>query len=158
MSGNLGKLVVSLVACQLAGIVGGLFTASSIGSWYAGLNKPSFNPPNWVFGPVWITLYVLMGIALYLIWTGDFPGKTKQTAMVLFFVQLLLNMLWTFFFFYLQKPFLGFIEIIVLLVFIGLTMWKFYTLRPAAAYLMAPYLLWVGFAAVLTFSLWDLNR
>jgi len=158
MSLNIGKLIVSLAACQAAGIVGGLFTASSIGSWYAGLNKPSFNPPNWVFGPVWITLYVLMGIALYLIWTGDFPGKTKQTAMVLFVIQLVLNMLWTFFFFYLQKPFLGLIEIIVLLVFIVLTMWKFYSLRPAAAYLMVPYFLWVGFAAVLTFSLWDLNR
>jgi len=158
MSLNIGKLVVSLAACQAAGIVGGLFTASSIGSWYAGLNKPSFNPPNWVFGPVWITLYVLMGIALYLVWTGDFPGKMKQTAMILFFVQLVLNMLWTFFFFYLQKPFLGLIEIIVLLVFIVLTMWKFYSLRPAAAYLMVPYLLWVGFATVLTFSLWNLNR
>jgi tryptophan-rich sensory protein len=158
MFGNLGKLIVSLAACQLAGIVGGLFTASSIGSWYAGLNKPSFNPPNWVFGPVWITLYVLMGIALYLVWAGDFPGKAKQTAVILFFIQLVLNMFWTFFFFYLQKPFLGLIEIVILLVFIILTMWKFYTLRPAAAYLMMPYLLWVGFAAVLTFSLWNLNR
>lgn len=158
MFGNIGKLIVSLAACQVAGIVGGLFTATSIGSWYAGLNKPSFNPPNWVFGPVWITLYVLMGIAMYLIWTGDFPGKTKQTAVILFVVQLVLNMLWTFFFFYLQKPFLGFIEILILLVFIVLTIWKFYSLRPAAAYLMVPYLLWVGFATVLTFSLWNLNR
>ena len=158
MFGNIGKLIVSLAACQVAGIVGGLFTATSIGSWYAGLNKPSFNPPNWVFGPVWITLYVLMGIAMYLVWTGDFPGKVKQTAMIFFAVQLLLNMLWTFFFFYLQKPFLGLIEILILLVFIILTIWKFYSLRPAAAYLLVPYLLWVGFASVLTFSLWNLNR
>lgn len=158
MSGNIGKFIVSLAACQLAGIIGGLFTASSVGSWYAGLNKPSFNPPNWVFGPVWITLYVLMGIALYLVWIGDFPGKTKQPALILFFVQLVLNVFWTFFFFYLQKPFLGLIEILVLLVFIVLTMWKFYSLRPAAAYIMVPYLLWVGFAAVLTFFLWNLNR
>lgn len=158
MHGKIGKLIFSLGVCQLAGIIGGLFNAVSSRTWYVTLNKPSFNPPNWVFGPVWVTLYLFMGIALFLVWTSNSPGNTKQAAMILFFIQLVFNTAWTFFFFFLENPYLALIDIILLLMFILLTLWKFYTLSPSAGYLMIPYLLWVGFAAVLNYSIWTLNR
>lgn len=155
---NMSKLIFSLVLCQLVGIIGGLFTAASVRTWYLTLNKPSFNPPNWIFGPMWITLYLLMSIALYLVWTTDSPGKAKQIAMIFFFIQLAINMAWSFFFFYLKSPGLGLIDIIALLVFILLTIWKFFPVNRTAGYLMLPYLLWVGFAAILNYSIWTLNN
>jgi tryptophan-rich sensory protein len=158
MHGNIGKLIFSLAICQLAGIIGGLFNAASIRTWYLTINKPSFNPPNWIFGPVWITLFLLMGIALFLVWTTDPPGKAKQMAMIFFFIQLAINMAWSFFFFYLKSPALALIDIIALLIFILLTIWKFFPVNRTAGYLMLPYLLWVGFASILNYSIWTLNR
>lgn len=155
---NMSKLIFSLVLCQLVGIIGGLFNAATIRTWYLTLNKPPFNPPNWVFGPMWITLYLLMSIALFLVWTTDSPGKAKQIAMIFFFIQLAINMAWSFLFFYLKSPILGLIDIIALLVFILLTIWKFFPVNRAAGYLMLPYLLWVGFAAILNYSIWTLNN
>lgn len=155
---NMSKLIFSLVLCQLVGIIGGLFTAASVRTWYLTLNKPPFNPPNWIFGPMWITLYLLMGIAFFMVWTTDSPGKAKQIAMIFFFIQLAINMAWSFLFFYLKSPILGLIDIIALLVFILLTIWKFFPVNRAAGYLMLPYLLWVGFAAILNYSIWTLNN
>ncbi|MDQ1353446.1 MAG: translocator protein [Acidobacteriota bacterium] len=155
---NMSKLIFSLVLCQLVGIIGGLFTAASVRTWYLTLNKPPFNPPNWIFGPMWITLYLLMGIAFFMVWTTDSPGKAKQIAMIFFFIQLAINMAWSFLFFYLKSPVLGLIDIIALLVFILLTIWKFFPVNRAAGYLMLPYLLWVGFAAILNYSIWTLNN
>lgn len=158
MHGNMSKLIFSLVLCQLVGIIGGVFTSASVRTWYLTLNKPSFNPPNWIFGPMWISLYLVMGIALFLVWTSDAPGKAKQIAMIFFFIQLAINMAWSFLFFYLKSPVLGLIDITALLIFILLTMWKFFPVNRTAGYLMLPYFLWVVFAAVLNYSIWTLNN
>lgn len=158
MRGKLGKLFFSLAICQLAGIIGGIFNTVSNFNWYFTINKPFFSPPDWVFGPVWIVLYLIIGIALFLVWTTHSPGSTKQSAMILFFIQLVFNTVWTFFFFYLKNPYLALVDIILLLIFSLLTLWKFYSVNRAAGYLMLPYVLWLGFATVLNYSIWTLNR
>jgi tryptophan-rich sensory protein len=152
------KLIASILICQLAGVIGALFNGTAIKTWYIGIAKPSFTPPAWVFAPVWITLYLLMGISLFLAWSADTDIKIKQTALVLFFIQLVLNTFWSYFFFYLNSPLSGLIEIIILWIFILWTMLRFYAVRPSAALLLIPYLLWVSFAAFLNFSIWQLNR
>ena len=151
-------LVGSIVVCQLAGVVGGIFTASSVGTWYGGLVKPSFNPPGWIFSPVWISLYLMMGIALFLILRKGFGSAGVRAAVVLFACQLVLNALWSFLFFGLRVPFVAFLEIVVLWFFIVMTTIKFFQLSKAAGILLLPYLLWVSFASVLNFFLWSLNR
>lgn len=158
MSENIKKLIVAIVICQLAGVIGGLFTGSAIPTWYQTIKKPAFNPPNWIFGPVWTLLYLLMGISLYLIWKSGGPGKAKTIAMTVFFVQLALNILWSFLFFFLKNPLAGFIEIIVLWIFILVTILLFYPLSKLGSLLMIPYILWVSFAAVLNYFLWYLNK
>jgi len=151
------KLIVSLLICQLAGFVGSLFTTPSIPTWYASLAKPSFTPPNWIFSPVWISLYVLMGISLFLLWekTLHYPGV--KTAIVWFAVQLGLNMLWSILFFGLKSPFLALIGIIVLWIAIFLTILKSFRVIKLAGVLLVPYLIWVSFAAGLNYSIWTLN-
>jgi benzodiazapine receptor len=119
------------------------------------LNKPFFNPPHWLFGPVWITLYLLMGISLYLIWNND--GKDSKSALIVFSIQLGLNTLWSLLFFGLKNPLLAFIEIILLWLFIVLTILFFYQKSKTASFLLIPYLLWVSFASVLNFSIFYLN-
>lgn len=157
-SAKILRLIVSVGVCQLAGIIGGLFTASSVSTWYSGIEKPVFNPPNWIFGPVWITLYFIMGVALYLVWDTEAAAAMKKNAIILFSVQLILNVLWSYCFFYLRSPLLGLIEITVLLVFILLATWWFFKIRPLAGYLMIPYIMWVSFATLLNVYLWKLNR
>ena len=147
------KFIISIIICQLAGIIGSIFTVSSVNSWYLTLVKPSFNPPSWVFSPVWITLFVLMGISLYLIW----EAKDNKKTMILFYVQLVLNILWSIMFFGLKNPLLAFIEIIILWIFILMTIIYSYRISRPAAYLLAPYILWVTFAAVLNFMIYWLN-
>lgn len=154
---NIIKLIISIVICQLAGIVGSLFTVPSIPSWYASLNKPEFNPPNWIFSPVWITLFLLMGISLYIIWSSKTKISYKKTAFIFFGVQLLLNTLWSIIFFGFQAPFYAFIEIILLWFSILITIIVFYRISRPAAYLLVPYILWVSFAAVLNFFIFILN-
>lgn len=151
-------LVISIVICQLAGVVGGLFTASSVDTWYATLIKPSFNPPNWLFSPVWITLYGLMGIALFLVFKKGLDAKGVKVALVLFFAQLAANTLWSVLFFGLKLPLVALLEIVVLWALILLTMIKFFKVSMPAGLLLLPYILWVSFAAVLNFFLWSLNR
>lgn len=157
-SGNVVKLIVSILVCQIAGVIGGVFTASSVETWYATLSKPAFNPPNWLFSPVWITLYALMGIALFLVWRRGFPAEGVRSAISLFAVQLGLNTIWSILFFGLQWPLIAFIEILVLWGFILITLLKFAKISKAAGFLLVPYLLWVSFASVLNFFLWYLNR
>ena len=111
---NIPKPVYSIIICQIAGIVGSFFTSPSIPTWYAALEKPSFNPPNWVFSPVWITLFILMGISLYLIWSKGIKTKYVKMALTLFGIQLMLNILWSIIFFGLKSPFYAFIEIAIL--------------------------------------------
>ncbi len=152
------KIVIAILLCQIAGVIGGFFTASSVNTWYATLTKPTFNPPNWLFSPVWITLYGLMGIAFFLVWRKGFQTEGVQSAIIFFSVQLILNTLWSILFFGLKNPLLAFIEIIILWDFILITMLKFKRVSKLAGYLFVPYLLWVSFAAVLNFFLWYLNR
>jgi translocator protein len=150
------KLAVAIILCLLAGAIGSIFTSKSIPTWYATLKKPSFNPPNYLFGPVWTILYILMGIAAYLIWTSGWNSVTK-IALAVFAVQLILNTAWSILFFGLQNPFIAFIEIIFLWLAIVATIVLFYRISPAASYLLIPYLLWVSFASVLNFAIWRLN-
>ena len=149
------KLIISLLLPQIAGGTGASFTITSINSWYRAIEKPSFNPPGWIFGPVWTLLYILMGIASYLIWKSDHPQK--KNLLTLYFVQLGLNALWSPAFFGLESPVLGLMVIIPLLVLIILCVKKFRIISKRATWLMIPYLAWVSFATVLNFSIWWLN-
>lgn len=151
------KLIISILICQGAGITGSLFTSPAIKGWYAWLEKPSFNPPNWIFAPVWTLLFLLMGISLYLVWEKGLESKKAKTALSIFTVQLILNILWSFFFFGLQSPLLGFIEIVLLWFAILATILSFYRISSKAALLLVPYILWVSFATLLNFSIWQLN-
>lgn len=153
---NILKLIASIVISQAAGAIGSLFTVQNIPTWYAGLNKPSFNPPNYLFGPVWISLYFIMGIAFFLVWKKSETHSIKVPA-VLFVAQLVLNALWSILFFGMKNPALGFMEIILLWIFIVLCIIKFYPISKTAAWLLLPYLIWVSFASVLNFKIWMLN-
>ena len=149
------KLIIAIIICQAAGAIGSIFTSQSVSTWYLTLNKPSFNPPGWVFGPVWTLLFLLMGVSLYLVWQKGF--KKHKKALYFFSIQYVLNIAWSYFFFYLQNPLAGFIEILILWLFILLTIIYFYKVSKPAAYLLIPYILWVSFAAVLNYFLYLLN-
>jgi len=148
------KLIASILICQMAGFVGSIFTASSIPTWYADLQKPTFSPPNWLFGPVWIILYTLMGISLYLVFNKK---KNIKTPLILFAVQLILNSIWSILFFGLQNPFYAFIEIIILWIAILLTIISFYKVSKNASLLLLPYIIWVSVATILNYYIWVLN-
>jgi tryptophan-rich sensory protein len=152
------KFVISIALCQSAGLLGSFFTIPAIPTWYATLNKPSFSPPDWLFSPVWISLYTLMGISLFMIWNRAEKGPIRRKALVFFFIQLILNALWSVCFFGLQSPLSGLIEMAFLWSAIVLTIYYFLKLSPRAAILLVPYLVWVSFAFILNFSLWSLNR
>lgn len=150
---NYFKLIASIVICLGAGLLGSVFTTPHIATWYAGLNKPKFNPPNWIFAPVWTTLFVLMGISLYLVWNKNPKPKT----ILIFSGQLALNILWSYLFFYLHRPDLAFFELIALWLAILWTIINFRSISKTASYLLLPYILWVAFAGVLNLSIWLLN-
>ncbi|MFH0739626.1 MAG: TspO/MBR family protein [bacterium] len=151
------KFLMAIVLCEGAGIIGSVFTTPAIGSWYATLAKPSFNPPNWIFGPVWTALFFLMGVALYLVWSSNNSSAGgKKTAVLVFFQQLALNILWSVLFFGMQNPMLAFVEIIVLWLAILMTIFYFAKISKTAAWLLVPYILWVSFAGFLNFSIWRL--
>ncbi len=152
-----GRLVVSVIGCELVGFLATPFTISSIPTWYALLNKPPFSPPNWVFGPVWTLLYFLMGVSVWLIWMQKKNSKDKKKGLKVFGVQLLLNFCWSVLFFGLHQPIIALIEIITLWVAILVTILQFYKVNRTAAYLLVPYLLWVSFASILNFSIVLLN-
>jgi tryptophan-rich sensory protein len=153
----IGKLIFSILICQGAGFAGSVFTTPSIPTWYATLTKPGFTPPNWLFAPVWTFLYLLMGITLFMIWQKIRDNGMAKWAMVVFFVQLALNVLWSILFFGLHNPFLAFIEIIVLWIAILTTILLTYRFSRFAGSILIPYLLWVSFASMLNFALWQLN-
>ena len=152
------KLIAAIAICQLTGAIGSLFTFSAIPSWYTTLVKPSFTPPNWVFGPVWILLYALMGIAVYLVYETKVKNKKlKEFALALFGIQLILNAIWSIVFFGMQNPLGGLIVIVLLWLSIAATMVKFYEINKIAEILMIPYILWVSFATALNYWIWALN-
>ncbi len=151
------KLIASIIICQLAGFIGSLFTTPAIPTWYRTLIKPSFTPPNSIFSPVWISLFLLMGISLFLVWQKNLKERKVKAALLFFTVQLVLNILWSILFFGLKSPLGAFIEIIILWFAILLTIIKFFKVSKPAGYLLLPYILWVSFAAFLNFFLWNLN-
>jgi benzodiazapine receptor len=154
---NIVKLVVSIVACQAAGAIGSLATTPNIPTWYAAIEKPAFTPPSWLFAPAWITLYILMAIAAFLVWRKGFAHEGVKCALIVFLVQLVLNALWSLVFFGLQSPLYGMVVILALWIAILLTIIKLFKLSTAAGWLMLPYILWVSFASVLNISIWVLN-
>ncbi len=150
------KLLFCVVVTNLAGLIGTVFTMPAIPSWYANLNRPSFSPPNWIFGPVWTLLYLLMGISLFLVWESK-SSKVKQIGIWAFIVQLFFNAIWSPIFFGAQNTGLAFIVICFLWVSILVTIYYFWKIHKIASYLLFPYILWVSFAAILNFSIWWLN-
>ncbi|MEL6986542.1 MAG: TspO/MBR family protein [Bacteroidota bacterium] len=151
------KMAIGAVVCLVIGGLSGLATASSIDTWFTTINKPSWNPPNWIFGPMWTTLYILMGCAAGIIWHQGWDKRVVKSALFIFAAQLMLNALWSILFFGMQNPTIAFVEIVVLLILIGLTAKRFHAIKPIAGYLMIPYLLWVAFATFLNFTIMNLN-
>ncbi|NQZ44309.1 MAG: tryptophan-rich sensory protein [Flavobacteriaceae bacterium] len=151
------KIFITVAVCLLIGFLSSFATQSSVNDWYLTLNKPSFNPPNWLFAPVWTVLYVLMGIAAGIVWGKGFYHIWVKTALYHFGFQLLLNALWSIVFFGFKNPLAALFVIVVLLVLIVLTIRWFRVVSKTAAILMVPYLLWVGFATLLNFKIWQLN-
>lgn len=151
------RLFVSIGACEGAGGIGSIFTIASIPTWYAALQKPVFTPPNSVFGPVWVTLYLLMGIALFLVWRRGLDVKGVRPAFIVFWVQLALNVLWTVTFFGLRSPLAGVVLIVILWLLILYTAIRFFRVSKAAGWLLIPYLAWVTLASYLNVGVWLLN-
>jgi translocator protein len=150
------KLILSLALPLAVGSIAGVFTSAAIQDWYITLNRPSFNPPNWLFAPVWTTLYIIMGISLFLVWILP-PGKDRNRALVAFSIQMILNFGWSFLFFYFKTIDFALIEIIALWLSIVLMIVLFYKVKPIAAYINIPYLLWVSFATILNTAYFLLN-
>ena len=154
---NILNLVITILVSELAGIIGSIFTISSVSSWYLTLIKPSLNPPSAIFGPVWTTLYALMGIAAFLILRKGLARKDVKVALGIFLIQLVLNMFWSIIFFGLHSPGIALVEIIFLWSTILVTIIVFNKISKVAAYLLLPYILWVSFAIYLNYSIWLLN-
>ena len=150
------KLFVALLITVGIGSLGGLFTYPEILNWYAGLQKPSFQPPNWLFGPVWTLLYILMGISLYLVWKQP-VSALRNKALTIFTIQFVLNFCWSIIFFNQHQIGLALIEIIVMWICILITIFQFGKLSSIAAWLLVPYISWVSFATILNAAIWKLN-
>ena len=150
-------LFFSFISPFLAGAVGSIFTFSAIPVWYESLNKPSFSPPNFVFGPVWTMLYILMGVSFYLVFSKAKTKEVKKDLILIYTIQLILNALWSIAFFGLRSPFLGVVVIISLWLAIVVMVIKFFRVLPLASALNLPYFLWVSFAAYLNFWIYYLN-
>jgi len=152
------KMLVGCILLSLsAGLVGSIVTFPAIAGWYAGLVKPAFAPPNWLFGPAWTVLYVLMGTALWLVLRKGTKKRQVRFAALAFMIQLVLNAKWSILFFGFRNPLYGLIGIVFLWVAIAATMWQFKKIDARAFWLMVPYILWVSFAALLNYSVWMIN-
>lgn len=151
------KLLLSLAMTFIAAAIGGIFTIPSITNWYPTLQKPAFTPPNWVFGPVWTTLYFLMAVSFYLVWAKKSKEKYFKGAAEIYFMQLVLNVLWSVVFFGFRNTLGGLLVIIPLWTSILVTIFKFYKVDKNAAYLLIPYILWVSIASSLNYLVWILN-
>lgn len=146
-------LALFIALCLAVGGLGGWVTAPAVAEWYPTLNKPTWNPPSWLFAPVWTTLYIMMAVAAWLVWLKGNAG----VPLVLFFAQLTLNCAWSFLFFGARSPWLGLVEIIMLWLAVTITTYVFFNRSRPAGLLMLPYLAWVSFAAFLNFTIWQLN-
>lgn len=153
------KILVCVATCLAIGYLSGQVTKDAIVTWYPTIEKPSFNPPNWIFAPVWSLLFILMGVAAGLVWTKMEDNKEiVRKALTFFAIQLALNSLWSYLFFGLHNPFLALIEIILLWLLIYETYNQFVKINKIAGYLFVPYLLWVSFATILNANIWWLNK
>ncbi len=150
------KLILCILIPLAIGAISGIATSTGLNDWYMALNKPSFNPPGYLFGPVWTVLYIFMGVSLYLIWQSP-VNEQRTRAIALFAIQLFLNFWWSFLFFKFQLLGIAFIEIILIWMSIVAMIYAFYQIHKPAAYLQIPYLLWVSFASVLNGAIWWLN-
>jgi translocator protein len=155
---NIIKLILSIAFPLVIGAFGSYFTIPEINNWYQTIQKPSWNPPNWIFGPVWTTLYALMGIALYLVWKSGNNKSVKLFALSFFVIQLGLNFFWSIIFFNQHRIGLAFAEIILLWFFILLTIFSFSRINKTAPWFLVPYISWVSFAIILNYSIWQLNK
>ena len=151
------KLIISILIPLAVGSVSGYFTSSSVNDWFKTLNKPSFNPPSWLFAPVWTTLYIMMGISFYIIWNSHAKLEKRYTGYAYYWIQLALNFLWSFLFFFYRRPDLALVDIIILFIMIASTIFSFRKVSQTAAWLLAPYLCWVAFATALNFEIWRMN-
>ena len=154
----LTKAIVCIFLCLSAGGIGSAFTASAIPTWYATLVKPSFSPPNWVFAPAWTFLYILMGLAAAMVWQKGLQDPKVRAALIVFLVQLILNMVWSVLFFGLRSPLYGLVDILFLWVMILVTIAQFSKVSTLAATLLIPYIFWVTFACGLNFGIFLLNK
>lgn len=161
MNGNsipsVWKLIISVSVCELAGIASSLLSGNGMDAWFDNLYKPSWNPPSYIFGPVWIALYFLMGVSFWLIWKSNALPYQKNNAMIVFGLQLGLNFCWSIVFFRFHSPALALANIVLMLIFIFITMISFAPLSRLASLLLVPYILWVGFASVLNLTIWSMN-
>ncbi|MEM5812410.1 MAG: TspO/MBR family protein [Candidatus Aenigmatarchaeota archaeon] len=153
---NYQKLIISVLIPLSVGFLGSFFTSSSVESWYLTLNKPEFNPPNWLFAPVWTFLFILMGVSFYLVWKIDFGGK-RNSLIGIYSFQLSLNLLWSLLFFGIRNPFFALVEIIFLWFAIMMNVLVFYKASKNSGLLLIPYLMWVSFASVLNYFVVILN-
>lgn len=151
------KLLIAIAIPMAVGAVAGYFTAGSVNGWFSTLTKPSFNPPKWVFAPVWTALYIMMGISFYLIWQSHAKLEKRYTGYTYYWLQLALNFLWSLLFFYLHRPDLALIDIVLLFIIIASTIFSFRKVSKTAAWLLLPYIFWVAFATALNFEIWRLN-
>jgi len=148
------RLIICIAACSIAAVLGSLLTTPSLRPWYANLKKPVWTPPSWLFGPAWTVLFITMAISAWLVWRRV---ELTTVPMLLFLIQLLLNILWSGLFFALRSPGLALLEIVLLwwaILAVAISSWKVF---PPAGWLLLPYLAWVTFAAALNFSIWRLN-
>lgn len=150
-------ILIAVTICLLIGFLSSFATQSSVNDWYLTLNKPSFNPPNWIFAPVWTSLYILMGVAAGIVWSKGFHHIWVKTALYHFGFQLLFNALWSIVFFGFKSPSWALLVILLLLTLIILTIKWFKVVSKTAAFLLIPYLLWVLFASLLNYKIWELN-
>lgn len=149
--------IINIALTLSIGAIAGLATAKSVKTWYTYLNKPSFNPPDWLFAPVWTSLYILIGIAAYLVWIKRAEIKHFPRTLAIYFIQLILNLAWSFIFFYLHQIGFALFEIVLLLLSILLNAYTFYKIDKTAGLLFIPYILWVSFATFLNYNLFILN-
>lgn len=152
------KFIIAILLCESIGILGGFLASANNNDWFDTLNKPAWNPPGYLFGPVWTVLYLMMGIALGIIWTNKSTEQSKFNAYSLFAVQLFLNFWWSIFFFNFHSPTLALVDIVLMIITIILTIFSFSTFSKTASWLLVPYIAWVSFASILNFTIWNLNR
>ena len=154
---NIWKLIICILICQSTGIISGWLTTTQNNVWYDSIIKPSWNPPGYLFGPVWTILYLLMAFSLWIVWKSYAPEVQKFQACLIFALQLFLNFWWTILFFKLQCPLCAFVEILLMILLILITIYKFSKISKTAAWLLVPYISWVCFATILNYKLWVLN-